>query len=404
MDLEKKNGRLLGQMLLDAGFLSDGTLELALAEQQNTNELLGQILVRMGVVAETDIKVALAIQGNIGNLQEAIRSAAGMRQMLGSLLVTSGHITNAQLEHAIIVQQASGEKLGEVFIRLGILREAQLDCLLAFQQNQADSEFHPNPLRLGEIMISSGYIDREQLDDALLKQEGTTKKIGEVLIEAGYAAPHHVKHGIRLQQRFISAALAAILAFSGLSLTGCGGGGGGGGDGAGSSVNTTATQTSVAAGQVFKTNYLTVTSEDYGLMQPTFYYSTVNQYFWSIQANVASKVTDAESVTVIRIDIPRTNDGWPLLNRTFSIEVNPQYVTFPGKFLVFNGLKSTSNKVESGIISFAPDSVTAEYVSGSFDVVMTDYDSGKLPAPKYSIKGIFSFRMGEYGPADLRVQ
>jgi len=72
-----------------------------LAEQQHTNELLGQILVRMGEVAETEIKAALAVQGNISYLQAAIRSAAGMRQMLGSLLVTSGYITNDQLEHAI---------------------------------------------------------------------------------------------------------------------------------------------------------------------------------------------------------------------------------------------------------------------------------------------------------------
>jgi len=396
MASEMKSGRLLGQILLDAGLLADESLELALAEQQRSNELLGQILVRMGLIDAAEIRVALAVQGHISDLQEAIRSAAGIRQKLGSLLTSSGHISNEQLDHAILVQRASGEKLGEVFIRLGILRTAQLDCLLAFQQNQADGKCHPNPLRLGEILISSGYVSREQLDDALLKQEGTAKKIGEILIDAGYVAPHHVKHGIRLQQRFISAALAAILAFSGLSLAGCGGGGG---ESAGSAASSTTTQGPVAMGQVFKTNYLTVTSDNYGLLQPTFYYSTVNQCFWSIQANVAKTAVDVDSVTVIRIDIPRTDDGWPLLNRTFSIEGTSQYSKFPGSCLVLNGMKSTGNKVESGIISFSPDSVAAEYVSGSFDVVMTDYDSGKLPRPQYIIKGIFSFRMGEYGPA-----
>jgi len=391
MATENKSGRLLGQILLDGGFLADTKLELALAEQKRTNELLGQVLVRMGVVAEAEIKAALAVQKHIGNLQEAIRSAAGMRQMLGSLLIRAGHITNEQLEHAIIVQQASGEKLGEVFIRLGILQEAQLDCLLEFQQNQGDRNQLANPFRLGEILITTGYISRDQLDDALLKQQGSAKKLGEVLIDEGYVAPQQVKQAVHLQQRLINAALVAILAFSGLSLSGCGGGGG-------SSGEAPATA-SYSVSQGVKTNYLAVTSENYGLLQPTFYYSTVNESFWSIQANMAKSVADIDSESVLRIDVPRTAGGWPLLNRTFSIENNTQYVTFPGSFIVCNGAKSTANKVESGIISFSPDSVASQYVSGSFDVIMTDYDSGILPRPQYKIKGIFSFKMGEYGPA-----
>ena len=394
MSTQKQNRQRIGQILLDGGFLSSTDLEMALAEQQQTNELLGQILVRMGVVDPVEIKAALSVQKHIGNLEEAIRSAAGTRQMLGSLLIMSGRISHEQLEHAIAVQKITGEKLGEVFTRLGMLKEEQLNNLLAYQQNQSSETRSANPFRLGEILVTTGYITRKQLDDALLKQATTSKNLGEVLIEDGYAASHHVKHGIRLQQRLVTAALASILAFSELTLSGCGGGGGGGA--AAEPPVTTQYSTQPAA----KTDFLKVTSDDYNLAAPSFYYSTVNESFWSIQANIAKYVQDIDTRCVIRIDVPKINGSWPLLNKEFSIEDNPLYEKFPGSILVFNGSPSTMSKVEHGIISFAPGSITSEHVSGFFEVTMTDYGSGTLPLPQHHLKGDFNFKMGEYRQAE----
>jgi len=384
----------IGQILLDGGFLSSSELEKALAEQRHTNELLGQILVRMGVVDPVEIKAALSVQEHLGNLEESIRSAAGTRQMLGSLLIMAGRITHDQLEHAIAVQKITGEKLGEVFTRLGILKAEQLDNLLAFQQNQNSGTLSSNPFRLGEILVTTGYITRRQLDDALLKQASSSKKLGEVLVEEGSAASHQVKYGIRLQQRLITAALAAILAFSELTLSGCGGGGGGG-----EAPVPSPSATLYSAEQAAKTGYLTVTSDDYNLAKPTFYYSTVNDSFWSIQANIASYVQDIDTRCVIRIDVPRIDGSWPHLNKVFSVEDNPHFEKFPGSILVFNGSRATLSKVEQGIISFAPDSITSEHVSGFFEVTMTDYGSDTLPLPQHHLKGVFNFKMGEYGSA-----
>ena len=81
----------------------------------------------------------------------------------------------------------------------------------------------------------------------------------------------------------------------------------------------------------------------------------------------------------------------PAINKTFSIEENPLYEQFPGSFLVFNGEPSTNNKVERGIISFTPDSKIPGVIQGSFDVVITDYDSGIVPAPQYYLTGSFKF-------------
>jgi hypothetical protein len=67
---------------------------------------------------------------------------------------------------------------------------------------------------LGEILISAGVITREQLDDALARQQVSKKKLGEVLIEAGYADHRLISKGLRLQDMLIGAVLAAAIALA----------------------------------------------------------------------------------------------------------------------------------------------------------------------------------------------
>lgn len=174
-----------------------------------------------------------------------------------------------------------------------------------------------------------------------------------------------------------------------LILTGCGGN-----SGQGSAVN----EQKVMNGSV-QSNSFTVALDDYGLQSPNFYYSTDNQAFWSIQANIANTVHDEDFKCVIRVDVQKTNGMLPNLNKTFSIEEGGMYEKFPGSLYVFNGHKSVHKKVEQGIISFKPGKTAGE-ISGVYNVVMTDYDSRIVPSPRYRIGGEFHFSMGIYGPAD----
>jgi len=183
---------------------------------------------------------------------------------------------------------------------------------------------------------------------------------------------------------------AALSLFIILSLSACGSGGGGGGNGG-----------SVTGVEQSSINYLIVTSDDYGLMTPNFYYSTDNAAFWSIQSNVANDVWDQNFQSIIRIDIPKAgNNVMPDINKTFSIEDNPQYAKFPGTFYVFNGHVSVYKRVEQGTISFSVDSTVPNKVTGAFDVIVTDYDSRIIPAPQYHLTGVLSFKIGTFGPAN----
>ncbi len=209
---QKQNKRFIGQILIDAGFLPRQNIEAALEEQKKTNELIGQVLVRMHILDQADITVALTVQDHLDRVEDAVKIAAGVRRLLGNLLVQAGHITSKQLELAIVEQKRSNGKIGEVLVRQGLLTKRELDGMLSYQQSQSIERPAPGPLRLGEILISTGTITRRQLDDALRKQASSRKKLGEVLMEEGYALPHHIHHGMRLQQMLMTAVLIALLA------------------------------------------------------------------------------------------------------------------------------------------------------------------------------------------------
>lgn len=214
MAMQIKAGRYIGQILVDGGFVSPQDLEVALEEQRSTNELLGQVLTKMGVIDPTDLKVALSVQRQLVHLEDAVKAAAGVRQMLGALLLQAGQISEEQLELAIAEQKKNGGLLGEIFVRLGFLTERQLAALLDFQKGQEGVRQVASPLRLGDILVSAGYITRKQLDCALGKQSVSRKKLGEVLLEEGFVQPQQIRHGINLQQKLLTSILVGILALA----------------------------------------------------------------------------------------------------------------------------------------------------------------------------------------------
>ena len=67
--------------------------------------------------AEFDAKFRGALTGN---------GKGSFKGRLGELLVTSGRITQEQLERALLLQKASGEKLGQVLVATGVMDERTL--------------------------------------------------------------------------------------------------------------------------------------------------------------------------------------------------------------------------------------------------------------------------------------
>jgi hypothetical protein len=206
--------RLLGQVLVDGGFITQADLDLALAEQIRTKERLGEVLIRMGKLGPEEIDVVVSIQGDLASLSGAVKAAAGGRHNLGDLLLKAKRVTPEQLGNALVEQQRTGEKLGRVFVRQGLLTDGELDAILEFQHHQGGEAPASAQLRLGEILVATGQITRGQLDAVLTQREATQKKLGELLVETGAAQPHQVARGLKLQEKLVTAAILAVLSLA----------------------------------------------------------------------------------------------------------------------------------------------------------------------------------------------
>lgn len=209
--------RLLGQVLVEGGFITPATLDRALARQRETGEMLGEALVRMGALDSLDLTAVLSVQGELSSVEGALSAAAGARQLLGELLLTAKRITPEQLGEALAEQERTGERVGEILVRRAVLSRDELDAVLAFQDHQGRGGGTPSPFRLGEILVATGQITRRQLDIALARQGKTGGRLGELLVESGYAAPQQVFRGLAIQKKLVAAALAAALSLAAAS-------------------------------------------------------------------------------------------------------------------------------------------------------------------------------------------
>ncbi len=210
--------RLLGNILLDGQFVSRQDLQAAIERQKKTNDQLGEILVGMGVLDPVELKAVLSIQRELVSVEDSVKVGAGVRMLLGELLIKAKRLTREQLDIALQEQIQTGEKLGELLLRRGLLMENELLAVLTFQRHQSGEVPAQEKLRIGELLVATEQITRKQLEDVLDKQKLSKKKIGELLIEAGYVQPEQIDHALKLQQKLVTAALVATLSLANMAV------------------------------------------------------------------------------------------------------------------------------------------------------------------------------------------
>jgi len=131
--------RQLGTLLADEGLLTDTELELALDEQRRTGRLLGQIVVDRGYVSAFSLARVLSAQHGV-DLQQPepepephLTAVPTVWQPLGRLLVEKNLITQTQLAEALLAQNASNRRLGEILIERRAITGAELAHALTEQ-------------------------------------------------------------------------------------------------------------------------------------------------------------------------------------------------------------------------------------------------------------------------------
>jgi hypothetical protein len=132
--------RQLGTLLADEGLLTETELELALDEQRRTGRLLGQIIVDRGYLSAFSLARVLSAQHGV-ELQtpEEPEPAPQLTEVpptwrpLGRLLVDKGLITQTQLAEALLQQNETHGRLGEILIERRAITGSELAHALGEQ-------------------------------------------------------------------------------------------------------------------------------------------------------------------------------------------------------------------------------------------------------------------------------
>jgi hypothetical protein len=131
--------RQLGTLLADEGLLTDTELELALDEQRRTGRLLGQIVVDRGFVSAFSLARVLSAQHGV-ELQQSqpepephLTAVPTTWRPLGRQLVENGLITQTQLAEALLAQNESNRRLGEILVERRLITASELAHALGEQ-------------------------------------------------------------------------------------------------------------------------------------------------------------------------------------------------------------------------------------------------------------------------------
>lgn len=126
---DRRIDKLIGQVILESGVITDEQLKEALAYQEKWGGKIGEILIEKGYITEQKLKDFLNIQVSVNSA--ATWTASGKKEyLLGEVMLAADVISNEQLQEALDYQKETGGKIGRILIEKGYISEqALIDCL-----------------------------------------------------------------------------------------------------------------------------------------------------------------------------------------------------------------------------------------------------------------------------------
>ena len=111
---------------------------------------------------------------------------------LGELLIQEGLLNSLQLQKALQIQKESRlpHQLGEVLSDLGFVPRRRLATVLR--------KFRKGTL-IGQMFVQASLLSEEQLEEALRQHGATGKRLGEVVVELGFASDERVSEVLSRQ-------------------------------------------------------------------------------------------------------------------------------------------------------------------------------------------------------------
>lgn len=112
---------------------------------------------------------------------------------LGEILTDEGMVTRDQVEKASRRQrELRDERLGDILVKRKVLTHGQLQQGLSLQDQSEQ--------RIGEILVGQGFISDLELEEALeVQHQQRNRKLGEIMVEMGYATHKMIGIALALQ-------------------------------------------------------------------------------------------------------------------------------------------------------------------------------------------------------------
>ncbi len=133
---------------------------------------LGKVLIDIGMITEQDLDYALKLAREVG-------------LPVGRVLVMSAFVSEANLQSAVQIQsllkdalleREDARKVSAILLRSNLTLEQALEQIGWVKPGDLSSN------KLGELLIDAGYVNGEQLQDALVKSRSSGVPFGRLLV------------------------------------------------------------------------------------------------------------------------------------------------------------------------------------------------------------------------------
>ena len=197
-------GQRVGDLAKSLGLITDEQLKNALEQQGRTGGLLGHILLEQGFLSEVQLAELLAEQAQIPFVAK-LEGLKVSEKIASSLLRVDALQYRAvpfrEDDGVLVVALADprkGTEVAEIIPRpvtFVVAPESQV-------QRLTERLYDADKGRLGETLMASNKLRREQLREALAKQNklGRVKPLGEILVDLGYVTREDVQNALSKQR------------------------------------------------------------------------------------------------------------------------------------------------------------------------------------------------------------
>ncbi len=151
---------------------------------------LGDLLMEAGILSSTYIKEALARYEEQG-------------LPIGKVLVVSGYLSDAELRNALNLQYMVNDRLLTRRDAIDVLKTSHANRLTLEESFRRTGLVQPEEQetnKLGQLLVDSGNVDQDQVDDALRASSTTGLPLGHILCHLNLISQQIINRALLIQQ------------------------------------------------------------------------------------------------------------------------------------------------------------------------------------------------------------